>query len=226
MWDAQVALLGDAWKVWTPDLPGFGGSPLSEGWRLDSVAHDLLDIADQNGFDRFGVVGLSMGSYTALELYRQAPARVRFLVLADGRARDDSPPEREARNRMISEIGARGSRALAELTLPRLLSNNPVRPIGESVRDVIGKTAPEAMIAALEALRERRDSTKLLGEIHCPTLVLGGNADLITPPHECRDMAAAIEDARFVEIPNAGHLSNLENPEAFNRALEEFLQSL
>lgn len=225
-WDPQAAFLGDRHRLLAPDLPGFGQSPPRQGWRIADVAAGILDIALGEGHEAFGVLGLSMGTYTALELWRQAPERIRCLVLANGRARADSVQERQARGDLIARIEEEGAGILPEMMLSRLLKPQPDPKLAERLSRDIARTPARSITAALEALRERADSTALLSDIRCPTLVIAGEFDPITSTAECRAMASEIPGARFVEIPDAGHLSNLENPTAFNRAIGEFLDSL
>lgn len=224
MWDAQVALLAPRFSVLAPDLPGFGASREARGWRFADVAGSLLRIAEGEGLETFGVVGLSMGVYTAFEICRQAPGRLRALVLANGRARADNEAERQSRTSLIARISAEGTGILAEVMLPRLLRPDPQLEVAARVRKMMARATPRAVILGLEALRERADSTDLLATIPCPTLVLAGESDPLTPAAEGEAMAAAIPGARFVTIPGAGHLSNLEQPDAFNLSIEAFLE--
>lgn len=227
LWDAQVRYLEErSYLLIAPDLPGFGQSTESQGWRLAEVAAALLEIAETEGMDRFGAVGLSMGTYAALELYRQAPDRVASLVLANGRARADNDAEREARTRLIARIRTEGLAVLDEVMLPRLVRPGTNLKLGERIRQTMHRNTPEAIAHAVEALRERADSTPLLAHIKCPVLVIAGSDDPITTAADCRELADAIPGAEFVEIPDAGHLSNLDNPAAFNEAVGTFLDSV
>lgn len=226
-WDAQVRYLQErSYLLIVPDLPGFGQSSESQGWRLAEVAAAILKIAETEGAEKFGVVGLSMGTYAAFELYRQAPDRVRSLVLADGRARADNDAERAARTQLIERVRTEGLAVLDEVMLPRLLRPGAKPALAEQIRKTMHRNTPEAIAHAVEALRERADSTPLLEHIKCPTLVIAGSDDPITTPADCQELAEAIPGAQFVEIPGAGHLSNLDNPDAFNQALGEFLDSV
>jgi pimeloyl-ACP methyl ester carboxylesterase len=223
MWESQVEALAPRYRTLAPDLPGFGATPVTPRWRLTDIATAVFEIADQRQILRFALVGLSMGAYAAFEVLRQSPERIAALVLANGRARADTPPEREARTALITRVEAEGTAILEETMLPRLLRPDPDPDVEEQTRRLMARTRKEAVTQGLEALRERRDSKNLLATIRCPTLVLAGLHDPITPPDEMEAMALSIPGATFRKIPKAGHLSNLENPTAFNQALEAFL---
>jgi pimeloyl-ACP methyl ester carboxylesterase len=105
----------------------------------------------------------------------------------------------------------------------RLLRPNPPAEVGEWVRNTILTVDPAAAAFAVAAMRERPDRTGALSKINCPTLVLAGASDATIPVDECRSVAAALPRGRLEIIDDAGHLSNLENPQAFNTALAAFL---
>lgn len=250
MWDPQLHALPEGWRGLAPDLRGFGETAIealpgevSTGKRIggriarDSepvltmarLADDVADLLDSRGLDRAVVCGLSMGGYVALELWRRHPHRVRALVLADTRAGADDDEARENRLRMAQTARASGGRPIAAAMIPALLTPKTLDrapEVVEQVKAMILSTAPETLIAALAGMAARHDSTADLPGISVPTLVLVGEDDGLTPPASARAMAAAIPNATFRAIPDAGHASNLENPEAFNRALGDFLAGL
>ena len=224
MWDPQVRRLQGSRRIVAPDVYGFGRTPLpADGWDFPRLAAGLLELADSLGLDTFTVVGLSMGGYAAFEMLELAPGRVDALVLADTRARADTGAERRARMELAAEVEASGGAVLEERMLPRLLGRRPRPDSVEDVKGAIRRVAPAAVVGALRALAGRGDSTPRLAGVRAPTLVLGGAEDAITPPAETRAWASRIPAGRFVEIPGAGHLSNMENPAAFNEALAAFL---
>jgi Predicted hydrolases or acyltransferases (alpha/beta hydrolase superfamily) len=143
------------------------------------------------------------------------------LILADSKAAADTPEARQGREAAISLVEKQGVAALLEKQLPRLLSVSASEGLRAEVR-ALGAQPADTVIAAIRALRDRPDRTAELPEIAVPTLVVVGNDDALSPPADARAMAAAMPNARVVEIPGAGHLSNLENPDAFNAALKEF----
>jgi pimeloyl-ACP methyl ester carboxylesterase len=151
-------------------------------------------------------------------LAQRHPARLEALVLADTKATPDTPEAREARGQAIALVKAQGVPAYLEKQLPRLLAPRAPASLRDEVR-TLGEQRPEAVIAGLEALRDRPDRRAELSSIACPTLVIVGAEDALTPPAEAKAMADAIPNARLIELPGAGHLSNLEAPDAFSAAL-------
>jgi non-heme chloroperoxidase len=129
---------------------------------------------------------------------------------------------------MALRVAREGIGVLVEIQMGRLLSPQTRAENGslvEKVRATILENTPDGAVAALGAMRERPDSTETLGGINVPTLVVGGGEDTISSPEVMGEMAARIPNARHVTLPNVGHLSNLEDPAGFNRALAEFLES-
>ncbi len=224
MWAEQLSALRDR-RVLAADFPGFGRKSPGEA-SLDAFARDVLDEMDRAGMGEAVWVGLSMGGYVAFRVHELAPERVAGLVLADTRAGADDKAGREKRTAQATKVRADGVGWMPDALLPALLgettrSEHP--HMVERVRRLIGDANPEGVARALESMRDRPDSTSSLPAIHCPVLVLVGEEDTLTPPAESRAIAAAVPDGRLVVIPGAGHLSNIEAPEAFNRALVSFL---
>lgn len=224
MWDQQVkALAGRA--TLTPHFPGFGGRPHGEA-ALDAFARAALNDMEGVGISRAVVVGLSMGGYVAFRLHALAPERVAGLVLADTRAGADDDAGRAKRADQAARARREGVEWMGDALLPALLGETTRRERPEvvgAVRGLVAEADPEGVARALEAMRERPDSTRRLGEIRVPVLVIVGDEDTLTPPTESRKIADMVPDGRLVILAGAGHLSNLETPEAFNDALSRFL---
>lgn len=227
MWEPQLVLAGRGWRVIAPQLRGFGGGagdpPASS---VDDYAGDIVDLLDALHVEEAVIGGLSMGGYVAFALFRLAPRYVRGMVLADTRPQADSPEAIEGRRQMQQLVADKGTPAVADAMLPRLLgatigSHRP--EIERRVRSLIEASPPGAIAGAIAAMMSRPDSTPLLGAIRCPTLVLAGEEDVITPPAVAEATARAIAGAELAIVPGAGHLSNLEQPEAFTAALARFL---
>jgi 3-oxoadipate enol-lactonase len=159
---------------------------------------------------------------------RLFPQRVSGLILANTRPEPDSEEIKENRKEMARRVADEGVEVLIELQLKRLLAPDTLESnerVVEKVRAMILESNPNGVVAALGAMRERPDSTPMLGKIEVPTLVIGGEEDGISSPEVMRAMAEKIPDSRHVTLPDAGHLSNLEAAEGFNAALKEFLES-
>jgi 3-oxoadipate enol-lactonase len=223
MWEPQLAALTPHFRVIAPDLRGFGESQPASPWTLDEMADDLNELLGNLDVTDCTVAGVSMGGYIALPFWSRNPQRVRKLVLANTRARADTETEQRARNEMIADIEQNGTIFLPDRMLPRLLQPNPSVDVVRTVRAMIESVNASAAAYAVMAMRDRSDFSSMLHKIKCPTMVMTGENDMIIRPDDSRAVADAIPGARFVKVPNSGHLSNLENPAEFNRALLDFL---
>jgi pimeloyl-ACP methyl ester carboxylesterase len=227
MWEPQLALAQHGWRVIAPHFRGFGDAGRDPSTSsMDDYAGDVIDLLDSLKIDGAVIGGLSMGGYAAFALLRHAANYFRGLILADTRSQADSPEGVEGRRRMLALVREKGPAAVAAEMLPKLLgdSTRRERPDIESrVNDLMTAGSSEAIAGAITALMTRPDSTPLLGTIRFPTLVIVGAEDTITPPAMSEQLHHAIPGSELVTIPRAGHLSNLEQPEAFNAALARFL---
>jgi len=230
MWDQQVTALTKRHRVIAPDFRGFGESDAPEGpYTLDQYADDVNGLLDHLAVPQALFVGLSMGGYTLFAFYRRHAARVNGLVLADTRAQADTEEGRAGRMAMAQTARSKGAGAIADIMLPKLLSSvaQHTKPnLVRQVRSTIERTTVSGITGALMAMAERPDSVPLLAQIACPVLVITGELDGPTPPADGKIMAERIPGARLEIIPRAGHLSNLEEPEAFNRTLLDFLDGM
>ena len=224
MWTSQVDFFTDRYRVITPDILGFGGSQPPRSWTMAQMGDELSSVLNRLGIEKCTLAGLSMGGYIALPFALAHPSRVERLVLAHTRARADLEAERANRNAMIEELKTAGVAGLPDKMLPRLLGPNASDVVKASVHAAIERTTAEADIWAVTAMRDRSDLTGHLGNLQCRTLVIAGSGDAILKVEDSQAMAAAIPQAELVVIPNTGHLSNLEDPAAFNRALDSFLK--
>jgi len=228
MWEGQLGLAAQGWRVIAPQLRGFDHTPSpSVASSMDDYAGDLVDLLDGLHIDQAVIGGLSMGGYVTFALFRHAARYFRGMVLADTRAQADAPPAVEARQRMLQAVNEHGSAAAADEMLPKLVcdATRARRPeVTDALRAMIVGNTRETVAGAIVALMTRPDSTPLLPTIHCPTLILVGDQDAITPPALSEEMQRGIPGAELVVIPEAGHMSNIEQPVAFNAALARFLE--
>jgi 3-oxoadipate enol-lactonase len=228
MWKPQLAELAGTARVIAPDLPGFGKSPLpSEPWSVDSAADSVAALLDTLGVSgRVVVGGLSMGGYVAMAFARRFPDRLAGLILADTRAEPDDAAAKGNRDKLIAIARSEGSGAIVDAMLPKLVGEETraKRPgVAETVRALGAKQNPEAVAAALAALRDRPDAGPGLDALTAPLLVLVGEHDAVTPPTLAAAMAGRVYGSELVTVAGAGHLSNLENPDEFNAAVARFL---
>jgi 3-oxoadipate enol-lactonase len=218
MWaDTKHVLEAAGWHVSAPDLPGPEAEPTLAAWA-DRVLHP--------GEERIVPVGVSMGGYLAFELWRRAPERIAGLVLVDTRAGGESAESRRGRDETLALLDEVGAHAVWQSLEGRLFAPGVSREVVERARELALEQGAERLAAAVTAIRDRADSTGLLGEIDVPVLVVTGEEDAIVPPAEAEAMVEALARARLVRIPGAGHLSPLERPDDFARALLAFLDEV
>ncbi|HUU82618.1 MAG TPA: alpha/beta fold hydrolase [Phycisphaerae bacterium] len=231
MWSAQVERLVAGHRVIAPDLRGFGGSTVTPGAvTMDRYADDVgamleaLEVTEPVVF-----CGFSMGGYVAFSFWRRYRSRVRAYVLADTRAMGDTPDSARDRLKTAQQAMADGPETVAKALLPKLFSKGTLKgkpEVVEAARQMILSSDPAGIAAALRGMAARADSRPLLNQITVPTLLIVGVDDAITPPDEMLGMAELMRQAEVVEVPNAGHLTPMENPEAFNDALVKFLDRI
>ncbi len=226
MWRGELATLADGWRTIALDARGFGGSvPVPEALTMEMIADDAAALLEHLRLERAVVVGLSMGGYAALAFARRHAARLRALVLADTRASADTEEGAANRLRFAAEARERGAPWAADQLLPKLLSPGADQALVARVRQLILEARPEAIAAAQLGMARRADQHALLPAIRCPTLVICGQQDGLTPLDESRALTTAIPGARLTELPG-GHLSNLESGAAFAACLRAFVAGL
>jgi pimeloyl-ACP methyl ester carboxylesterase len=227
MWSRQLAALEKRHRVIAVDYRGLGksGAP-PEVNTMDLVAADVRAVLAHLRIERAAVVGLSMGGYVAFELYRTVPGLFRGLVLCDTKAGPDSEEGKAGREKFARTALERGLGWVSDEMVPKLLRPSPDPAIVKEVRHLIAAGTPAGVAAAQRGMALRPDSTPTLAKITCPTLVLVGEQDGLTPLADAEKLAKAVKAARLVKIPDAGHLSNLENPAAFDAALVPFVDRL
>jgi len=228
MFEAQLALAGNGWRVIAPHLRGFGGGTSSDAaaTSIDDYAGDVIDLLDTLHIDEAVVGGVSMGGYVAFAIFRHAPRYFQGLILSDTKSQADSPEAAEGRKKMLALIAENGVAGVAEDMIPKLLGETTKRTrpaVVEEVRSLILANSPDGISAAVRTLMTRPDSMPMLPAIHCPTLILVGEEDGITPPAVAEQMHHGIAGSQFVTFPGIGHLPNLESPDTFNATLAQFL---
>jgi pimeloyl-ACP methyl ester carboxylesterase len=208
-----------------PELWQFGPVTIADHRRDDSmaaIARRILAAAPP----RFAVAGLSMGGYIAFEIMRQAPQRVAKLALLDTGARADTPEQTERRRVLMAKTKAGGYGEIPDLAYPVYVHRNrhDDAALKSIVRTMVEQTGPEAYLRQQKAILSRPDSRPGLPAIACKTLVLVGEGDEATPPELAREIAAGVSGSRLVIVPDSGHLSTLEKPQAVTKALVDWMQ--
>lgn len=230
MWAPQISTLTQTHqiRVITPDFRGFGESYIPEGpYPVETLADDIAALLDALQIETCALGGLSLGGYVAFAFYRKYGARLRALILADTRPQADTDANRAAREELAQLAEREGSRAVAERQLPRMFTPATLQdPTGITarLRAMMEAANPTGIAGALRGIALRPDSTDLLPQITCPTLLITGEEDVITPPADARLMAERIPNAQLSIIPRTGHISNMERPEVFNQLLVAFLE--
>jgi Predicted hydrolases or acyltransferases (alpha/beta hydrolase superfamily) len=228
MWHMQTeALISAGFRVILPDLGGFGENNIfSDPNTMENSASEILALLDHLNIERAVIGGLSMGGYVSFNLYRIAPERFESLLLFDTTPTADTPEKREARFDLIKNIEAEGSQTLSKKMLPNLVSEQTKKENPElyaNLEERFRKVNPKAAIAALRGMASRLDHTYLLEKIEVPTLLIFGEEDRVTNLDAAKLLNSRIPSSELQIIPGAGHFSNLEAPETFNRFLLEFL---
>lgn len=207
-----------------PALWQFGPVMIADHRRdhtMDAIAKRILATAPQ----RFALAGLSMGGYIAHAILRAAPERVTRLALLDTGARADLPEQSERRKAQI-ELARSGRLAeIAETLWPLFVHKDRQgdAALKKIILQMAEETGAEAFIRQQTAIMSRPDSRADLRKIKCPALVLVGAGDQLTPPELSEEIAGAIPNSRLVVVPDSGHLSTLERPDAVNKALVEWM---
>jgi len=215
LWTEQVRALND--------IADIGVADHTRHASLPEIAEAILAEAPP----RFALAGLSMGGYIAYEIIRRAADRVTRLALLDTGARADAPERRPQRLRLIALAEQEGAARAQQELLPLLIHTDRLRdkPLVDTVLQMAADTGLAAFKRQQTAIMARPDNRALLPTISCPTLVLVGREDALTPPSLAEEIAAGIPGARLEIIPECGHLSSLEQPEAVNRALRIWLNT-
>lgn len=222
-WDRQAAELGERYRIVRSDTRGHGRSDVPPGpYTVEELALDVVALADLLGIDRFHVVGLSMGGMIALWLAVHRPGRLLSAVFCNTAAKLGGP---ELWNARIAAVRAGGMASIADQVVPRFFSGSfeaREPEIFARARATLLGAAPEGYAACCAALRDA-DLRSDVDKIRLPSLVVGASEDVATPPENARWLHARIPGNELVVLKGAGHVSNLERPGAFGRALARHL---
>jgi pimeloyl-ACP methyl ester carboxylesterase len=235
MWVPQLRAMPEGWAAVAPDFRGFGESDADEHGldladaRLEGYADDVAALLDAMGVGRAALCGCSMGGYAAFAVLRRLAGRVSGLLLAATRATADSEATSASRAAMLALLDRDGPAAVAAEMRPKLVgpTTRQERPdVLAAVDSLMDRATARGIGFALGRMRSRPDATPDLAAFRGPVSVVVGEEDTLTPPVEAGAMAAAVPGAACVAIPRAGHLANLESPDAFNEAMRGWLDAV
>ncbi|MDO4584979.1 MAG: alpha/beta fold hydrolase [Planctomycetia bacterium] len=231
MWDDLRELLSETFRVVTPDLRGMGKSPLQESQNVVTMAEladDLAELLDRLGVGKCTFCGLSMGGYVGWEFWQRHSGYLEKLIFCDTNAAADTPEGAAQRYATAQRVESEKSVAFladgmaGKLLAPRTLTEKPW--VVERYRRMVEENSPQGVAAVARGMAQRHDFRSKLREVACPTLVLTGDSDVLSPPADMLALAESLPDGRFVEIPHAGHLTPMENPHAVAEAIRHFMQ--
>jgi pimeloyl-ACP methyl ester carboxylesterase len=211
MWEGQLDAFAD-YEVMTPNLYRLGRS-------MESRAEAVLESIQ----GPVAVCGASMGGYCALAIARRAPERLTALALLGARADADAAERRSARAGTIELICSEGPAGLWEDMRPKLFPDSAPERVVERAKQIALEQDPDELVAAVEAIRDRPDSSELVASLRIPVLIAVGEQDAFVSVEEARATAASARDGRLHVFEGAGHLASMDRPDEFNRVLEDFL---
>ena len=231
MWEKQLDALGDEMWVVAPDLPGMGKSePLSLNSEagMDDYADAIAEWAKSQRIEKIALAGHSMGGYIAFAFARRHPELLDKLILIATRPGADAEAAREGRYKTAAGVEEKGVSVPADAMFPKLFAPSTYeenKETTEGIRSLMLRQGKRGIIDSLHAMAGRPDSSPDMARIKVPTLIISGAQDAIIPAAEADGMHSGIAGSKHVVIENAGHLPMLEDPEAFNKALREFVQA-
>jgi len=213
LWRHQIENLADIAAPVVADLTQYN--------TIEAMADSVLAAAPE----RFALAGLSMGGYVAQQIMRVAPERVERLALLDSSARADTPEQTERRRGLIQLARTGKFKGVSPRLLPHFLHPDRLNDaaLTSAVMQMAERVGRAAFLRQEEAIMGRIDGREDLRRIACPTLLLCGAQDALTPPKVHHEMAERIPHARLVVIDNCGHLSTMERPEEVTAAMRDWL---
>ncbi len=230
MWTQQIDVLKSTFRAIAYDLRGHGQSDIGDGqYSIEGHVDDLLALLDTLAIEKAVIVGLSMGGYVTLRALERNPERFLATVLCDTRSESDSNEVKVKRYAGVRTVKETGSESFADSFVKMVFAATSSQRVPEAVHAIhttIRRTPPLSIAGTLLALAARTDTTESLSRIKIPTLILVGEQDVVTPPDAARALHERITGSELYLIPDAGHMANLENPQAFNGHLLAFLSKV
>jgi pimeloyl-ACP methyl ester carboxylesterase len=213
--------------LYAPQIAALSGK--TECIVADHTRHDsmraIVESILETAPERFTLIGLSMGGYIALEMAEQAPERMEKLVLMDTSAQSERPEQTAFRRELMAAAREEGLAPVTDRLMPILVAESHLSDAAlmATVRKMAIDVGVDAFVRQQTAIIGRKDARPDLADITCPTLVVCGDVDKLTPPELSQEIADGIANARLELIAGSGHLTTLEKPEAVNALLADFL---
>ena len=227
MWKEQISVVGKNHRAIAFDMRGHGKTDAGDGlYSVDSHVDDLMGLMEFLKIDQAVLVGLSMGGYVALRAVEKFPAKFSGLVLCDTKSEADNNEAKAKRFDTIKDLKTKNIEIFAEAYIKNVFTSESLKNKPDAVnmiRQTIISTSTKGIAANFLALAARTDTTESLSKISIPTLIMVGEKDKVTTPEHAKSMHQKIKGSKLVVIPDAAHMSNLENAPVFNETLLNFL---
>jgi len=227
MWQAQIEGLNKNYLCVSYDIRGLGGSPAGDGqFTMESFVDDLETILDELKLNKPILCGLSMGGYISLRALERMQEKFSAAILCDTKSEADNNEGKLKRAAGIKRINKEELAPFVKDFITNCFGDDFKQNRKEELQKIIEKSSqfnPVGVKGCLLAMLSRSDTTMNLGKINIPTLLICGEQDSLTPPPVMNDMFHKIDKAEFVEIPKAGHMTPIENPQVVNKAIRDFL---
>lgn len=221
LWEPQIEQLKQHFRVITLDLWGFGqSSPIElRAAEMSNYADEVKALLDQLHIDKAIIGGESMGGYVALAFLKKYPDNTSGLILSDTQSIADSDEVKEQREVNAEETIEHGTGHVIQSFTPKALSPNASEQTQNTLAAILSTQMPQPIAYSLRGMALREDTSDVLSNTNLPVLILTGDEDMIISPIQSKNMHTLAKNSQFVIIKNAGHLSNLEQPEQWNQAV-------
>ncbi|NEX13817.1 MAG: alpha/beta hydrolase [Prosthecochloris sp.] len=229
MWKPQLSMFEkEGIPAIAPNVFGVNGSKTMPNWTFSDYIQELASLLSSLHIDKVTVVGLSMGGYQAFELWRTLPEKISSMVLCDTKAEQDNEAALASRRDFISAVRARGAQEAVDRMLPNIMATETYtsKPeLIETFKEIVNKQSGDVIADTMQAIASRSDSVDTLATINRPVTFITGIEDKLTPTHLAKSMHQHVSGSTLHLVAGAGHLSNMEQPEAFNRHLLDHLKA-